>query len=154
MTITQNRVVIDSGELNFHCPSCGGVNEVDVFRFKTTEKVYGLVTANVSNETALRCPGCKSAFRTSDLISDLLKLDDQQASLRFRPRVTFVDKFMVTAGWFIIPCGILSFPLFLTALFRIPKAAKGWRNSAFIGALISAVFALLLIVPLIISEMQ
>ena len=146
VAVSQDRSLVDSAELRFRCPSCNVVNDADLFRFKTTEKLYGFLTAKVTYETVVKCPSCETTLQARDSIEDLKLLSNEQASQRFRIRLSFPDKFMVFAGWTTIIFAPVSLVLFVVALIRLPKAASGWRRSSVAGASLAALTTLVITV--------
>ena len=95
LDVTQERSVTDSAEMNFECPACKVKSLTDLFRFRTREKLFGLVTLKVTEETAIRCPACESSFRSSLSIPALGELGESKASSTFRIRISLPDKFLV-----------------------------------------------------------
>lgn len=143
--VDEERTVVSTAEIVFTCSSCKTANETDAFRFRTVNKLYGLVTVWVTHETTVKCPACDATYRCSDTPEDLVQMSSEQLSSRFRLRIGFVEKFLVLAGWLLVCFGPLSLVLFLVAIYQIPKAVKGWRRASLIGAGLSAITTIIMI---------
>ncbi len=147
--ISELRQIVGTMELNFRCSRCVATNTVDALRFKTINKLYGIIPVWVVHETAVKCPGCDATFRMSADLESLSKMSEDEISRRFKLRIGLVAKFLVIAGWLLIVTGPIALPLFVAAWFMVPKATGGWRLATTIGLgfsilLTAALFAVIL----------
>ncbi|TWT92340.1 hypothetical protein [Stieleria varia] len=145
MSVYQERLLVGSAEVTLCCPKCNECNETDAFRFRTRDKLYGLIAIWVTHETVLRCPVCEATFRCSTPPEELATLTPDQLASILKLRVGFVDKFLVIAGWMVVCAGPVSLILFLVAFFRLPRAAAGWRLGALLGIGTSSLSSLFMI---------
>jgi hypothetical protein len=147
--ISEERQVVGSLEVNYRCPSCQAVQQTDAFRFKTVDKLYGLIPIWVVSETIVKCPSCYATQSSSAALEGLSVLTPDQLGLRFRVRVGLIEKFLMVAGWLLIIITPFSLALFIMAWLRFPKAARGWRGATLAGIvvaiIISAIFSVLII---------
>jgi len=127
--------------------------ETDALRIKTTDKMYGLITVWVTNETVIKCPSCGATQRSVRPLEDFKGLSPSQIGQMFNVRIGFVERFLVLVGWLLFCIGPLSLIMFLIAWFKIPTASRGWSRSAFIGVIVSGSICLFLTIALVIDAL-
>ena len=152
--VHEHRTLIGSIELELQCSVCQRVNMTDALRFKTVDKLYGLITIWVTHETVTKCGECGATQTTSISLEDLSQMSPLQLRQQFRVRIGLVEKFLVAAGWILLCVPPLSLALFIGAWFVVPKAAKGWRRATGIGLAVTAVLTGGLAIILVIDAFQ
>ena len=96
-SISEERELVGSSELEFHCRCCDATSILDALRFKTINKYLGLIKVWVTYETAVKCPECGATFRSSTELNVLEVMSVEEASRDFRLRIGLVEKFLVIA---------------------------------------------------------
>ena len=135
--VTEERNLVGAAELEFHCNQCGSENQLDGLRFKTVDRLFGLIPIWFTYETAIKCPDCDATFRTSIDLPALQQLPPEELSACFKLRIGLVEKFLVIAGWLLIISGPVALGLFIAAWFMVPKATTGWRMATNIGLVLT-----------------
>lgn len=137
VSIQEERKLVGSSEVNFHCSTCESTNVTDALRFKTTDKLWGFLTVWKTSETDVKCPNCGTTHRTFATLEELEGLTPEQLGQRFRVRVGLVEKFLVVGGIVLSCSGPVSLAMLgIAYFFLLPKAAKGWRKAAILGAIL------------------
>ncbi len=152
-SVSESRSVIDSAEVNLFCSVCENTIETDALRIKTIDKMYGLITVWVTNETVIKCPSCGTTQRSSRPLEELRGLTPDQMGELFNVRIGFVERFLVVAGWLFFWTGPVGLVMLLIAWSKIPTASRGWSRFAFIGVIVTGSICLFLTIALVVNAL-